>query len=198
MRPASRFRRRRGSSSTARRRLNVSASPKTDAVSAVVSGVRRVEEPERLGEVAVQPVTELVRQREHRATVARVVHEDVRVHARDVRRAEGAGPLAVARRRVDPALVEEPRDDRLPSRSRSRRRRRARAASPRPTRPASCPRRAAPYGRRRETVEPEQLRLQRVVALNDVVAADDRVDERLRRPRRSCRSTDCARRSSVA
>ena len=64
--PASRFRRRRGSSSSASRRLNVSASPNTEAVSAVVSGVR-VAKPERLREHAVQSVAELVREGQDRA-----------------------------------------------------------------------------------------------------------------------------------
>ena len=45
IRPASRLSRRRGSSSIARRRLKVSASPNTDAVSAVVSGVEALKSP---------------------------------------------------------------------------------------------------------------------------------------------------------
>ena len=148
IRPASRLSLRLGSSSIASSRLKVSASPNTDAVSAVVSGRVRVEQSERLGEVSVQAVAELVGEREYRAPVAREVHEDVRVHARHVRRAERARALVLAHRRVDPALAEEALDDVSRRRPRSRRTRRERSAAPRPRKTSSGPRRSAPSGRR--------------------------------------------------
>ena len=140
---------------------------------------RGVEEAERLGEVAVEPVAELVRQREHRAAVTRVVHEDVRVHSRNVRRTEGAGPLAVARRRVDPALAEEALDDvaRLGREVRERIQHELGGVGPAHMRGVVRERRHAVV--EREPVEPEEASLQRVVALDDVVAVHDGVDERL-------------------
>ena len=127
----------------------------------------------------MEPVSELVRQREHRAAIARVVHEDVRVHSRHVRCTEGAGPLAVARRGVDPALAEEALDDvaRLGREVRERAQHELGSVGPAHMGGVVRERRHAVV--EREPVEPEEARLERVVALDDVVAMDDRVDERL-------------------
>ena len=90
---------------------NVSISPKTDAVSAVVSGVSAWKTPWLAGEILVDAVAELVRERLHVAQAAGVVEQDVRVRARDGAVAEGAAALARHGRRVDPAAVEKAVDD---------------------------------------------------------------------------------------
>ncbi len=139
----------------------------------------RVEEPERLRERAVQTVAELVGEREDRTPVAGEVHEDVRVHARNGGRAESARPLVVAHRSVDPALGEEPLGD-VPRLLREVRVRLdddvARLV------PGDLARILADRSEAvvvRDPVEPDELRLQRVVALHDAVAGDGRIDQRL-------------------
>ncbi len=142
---------------------------------------RRVEVSERLRQRPVERVADLVGEREDRATVARVVHEDVRVHARDVRGAERAVALVGSHGRVDPALVEESLDG-VP--------RLAREVGVRADDDLArlVPRRLRGVlgdGREAvvvlEPVETEQLRLESVVALRHVVARRRSVDQRLHR-----------------
>ena len=140
-----------------------------------------VVEAERLGEYAVQPVAELVREREDGAAVARVVHEHVRVNAGDRGGAEGAGALVLAHGCVDPAVGEEPLDGgaRFPGEV---------GIGADDELPRVGPRRLARVvGDRREAVvvhellQPEELRLQPVVALRHVVPRHGGVDQRLHR-----------------
>ena len=181
IRPTSRSSRARGSSSRSISRSKVSASPKTEAVSARVSGVLAFSRPRSCASDAVQAVAELVREREHAAPLAGVVHQHVRVHVRDRRGAEGAEHLARPHRRVDPVALEEAADDLAGLRREAVERVQHELAR-------VVPRdRAADLLERREAVvvaqlrQAEQPRLQRVEALRDVVAGDDRVDEALRR-----------------
>ena len=143
---------------------------------------RGVEEAERLREHAVEAVAELVREREDRAAVARVVHQDVGVDAGDGRRAERAGALVGPHGAVDPVVVEEARDD---------------LARPRPRTPlyaSTTIRRASSHGVLTLSVDtgakrskcssrssPSSRAFEPVVALRDVVAARRRLDERLDR-----------------
>ena len=68
---------------------------------------RRQQRPLRRRQHLVHAVAQLVRQRHHVARLALVVHEDVGVRRRHRRMREGAGRLALAHRRIDPAAVEE-------------------------------------------------------------------------------------------
>ena len=126
-------------------------------------------------------MTELVRQRQHAAPLARVVHEHVRVDAGDRRGAEGAGRLPRPQRGVDPVALEEAADDVARRRREARERLEDELARVVPADRAADlleGRRTVVVGQARQA---EQPRLQRVVALRDVVAPDDRVDERLGR-----------------
>ncbi len=132
-------------------------------------------------EIGVQAVPELVRERQHIAPPRRPVEEHVRVVGRNRVRAERAGSLARAHRRVDPRLVEEPLHDV----GELRRERRVRVEHEVARVPPA--EHVLGLGDRRhavvvgQPVDTEQPRLERVPALWDVVAVDDRVDERLHR-----------------
>ena len=129
----------------------------------------------------MQPVAELVRERQHVAPACRPVEQHVRVVRRHRVRAEGAGPLARSHRRVDPRLVEELlRDLGEPGRERRVRVEHdvARVTPAEDVLGLGDRGHAVVVG---EPVDAEQLRLQRVPALRDVVPVDDRVDERLHR-----------------
>src|SRR5579883_3245624 len=95
---ASMILRRFGSFSAPSMARKVSISPKTDAVSASVSGVSAISAP--LGE------------RHHVARLALVVQEQIRMRARHGRMGEGARRLVGPYRRVDPAIVEKTPADR--------------------------------------------------------------------------------------
>ena len=129
----------------------------------------------------MQAVPELVRERQDRSAVARVVHQHVRVHARNRRGAKRAGSLVRAHGPVDPVVVEEARDDRA-----GLVRELAVRIDDDPPRvvPRDLPR--VRRDRRRtvvvlEPVDPEQPGLEPVVALRDVVARRRRLDERVDR-----------------
>ena len=140
-----------------------------------------VQEPEILGERAVQTVAELVRERQHAPPLAGVVHQHVRVDVRDERRAEGAEHLPRPHRGVDPLVLEEVADDL------ARHRREVRERLEHEFLRVVPRDRAADLLERREAVvvpqprQAEQPRLEGVEAPRDVVAGDDRVDEALRR-----------------
>jgi hypothetical protein len=95
------------------------------------------------GEHLVDAVAELVGERHDIARLALVVEQHVGVGRGHGGVAEGAGRLAGAHRRVDPAAVEEAFGDPRPSRARTRHRRRAPGPWPRPTAPGGRPPRAA-------------------------------------------------------
>ena len=137
----------------------------------------RVEEAERLRQHAVQAVAELVRKRQDTAPLARVVHEHVRVDVRDGGRAERARRLARPQRGVDPVALEEAGDDLA--------RARVKVAE---SLEHGVARLVPGDGRRLalergvavvvvERVQPEQLRLEAVVALRDVVPRSQRLDQ---------------------
>ena len=89
----------------------VSISPKTEAVSASVSGVEAISAPCGAGQHLVHAMAELVRQRHHVARLAHVVEQHVGMRRRHRRMREGARRLAGPHRRVDPVAVEEVRGD---------------------------------------------------------------------------------------
>ena len=133
------------------------------------------------GEVGVQAVAELVGQRGDVAGPAGPVEQHVGVVRRDGVGAERAGPLARSDRGVDPPLVEEPAGDV------GQLGREAGVGVEHELLGLAPADRALVVGHRRhavvvgEPVDAEHLRLERVPALGDVVAADDRVDQRLHR-----------------
>ena len=129
----------------------------------------------------MQAVPELVSERQDRSAVARVVHQHVRVHARNRRGAKRPGSLVRANGPVDPVVVEEARDDHA---------RLVRELAVRidddPTRlvPRDLPRVRRDRCRPVVVLEPvdsEQPGLEPVVALRDVVPRRRRLDERVDR-----------------
>ncbi len=156
----------------------MTVSPKTDAVSASVSGVAWWKTPLRAGEIGVDAVAELVRQREHVAPACRPVQQDVRVVRRHRVRAEGAGTLPRPHRGIDPCVVEEALHDVGDLRREGRVRVEHEVTRVGPAERVLGLRdrcRAVVVG---QAIEPEQPCLEGVPALWDVVAGDDGVDER--------------------
>ena len=142
---------------------------------------RGVEEPPVAGEVAVQAVAQLVRQRQDGPPLPREAHQHVGMDTGHRGGAEGPVLLVRADGGVDPAGLEELLDDIAGHRG-------ERPVRVEHERPCVLPgQRAcgAPDRRRAvvvlQPVEAEQRCLQPVVALRDVVAGSDRVDQRLHR-----------------
>ena len=131
----------------------------------------------------MQAVPELVREREHAAPLARVVHQHIRMPARESasRRRRRASFRAAPRRRSILARRSGRRCRRRAARSRRTTRARSRAHRPTRSRPVDLLRAARSGRSRASLLHAEQARLERVEALRDVVAGDDRVDEALRR-----------------
>ena len=179
--PASRLSRRRGSSSSARRRLNVSASPKTDAVSAVVSGVFALKSPSGCARYPWSPCPSSCASvsTERRSPVKFMNTYGCTSGTFVAQKAPGRFPsrggasIQLSLKNcstMSPGLggeVRERAQDDL-----------RRLVPPDLGRVVRERGHAVVEG---EPLEPEQLRLQRVVALDDLVATDDGVDERLHR-----------------
>jgi hypothetical protein len=130
-------------------------------------------------EVRVQAVTQLVREGQHVAPTRRPVQQQVRVMRRHGVRAERARPLARACRRIDPRAVEE----QLRSVGELAGERRVRVEHQFARRaPSDLGLRLADRGHAvvvGQTVEPEQLGLERVPTLRDGIATAHCVDQRL-------------------
>ena len=144
-------------------------------------GQRRVllERAPALRQRGVQPVAELVGERQHVAALARVVEQHVRVHARHGVGAERAAALGRAHRRVDPALVEEAPGGVAQHGGEGVEGAQHDVASVVPADLLVDLRDAGGAVVVGELVEAEELRLQLVPALRQLVGALDRLDERL-------------------
>ena len=199
IRPTSRSRRARGSSSRSISVSNVRASPKTDAVSASVSGVRAFSRPRSCASDAVQAVAELVRERQHAAPLAGVVHEHVRVDVRDIVAQKAPGDLPRPQRGVDPVAARRTGRRCRPPSARSPRTTRARARARRPSR--SC--RATSWSGREAVVVGAAAAGRAAAPSARSSAAGCRSGRRSRRratgpPRRGSRCRGCAPRSRTS